>query len=140
MKAGIVLLVAGLAVGLSITSAATAGSCPPSEAAFVEENLQQVETWAQFSIFYFQHKKCDVDALRYAFTQQVAHLAANDQGMLGLSKMLAKHPQLKPMILRHLKSEAVTSDDRDQILKALDACQASQKNICRDVKKMIDFM
>ncbi|MGB4927337.1 MAG: hypothetical protein WBP25_12725 [Giesbergeria sp.] len=140
MKPGVVLLIAGLAVGLSITSAAKAGSCPASEALFVEEKLQQLETWAQFSTFYSQHKKCDVDALRYAFTQQVAHLAAKDQGMLGLSKMLAKDPQLKPMILRHLKSEAVTSDDRDQILKALDACQGRQMNICRDVKKMINSM
>ena len=60
MKPGVVLLIAGLAVGLSITSAAKAGSCPASEALFVEEKLQQLETWAQFSTFYSQHKKCDV--------------------------------------------------------------------------------
>jgi hypothetical protein len=138
MKANIALLFVELAVGLSIASSAVAGNCEAGQAALVEENLQQLESWTQFSVFYFQHKKCDVDALRYAFTQQVARLTANDQGMLGLSKMLAKNPQLKPVVLMHLKSEAVTSIDRDQILKALDACKKSEKNICRDVKKMLD--
>lgn len=111
MRIGIVLFLAVITFGLSFTSAAKPDSCQADEAKFVEENLQQLETWAQFSTFYSQHRKCDVSALRYAFTQQVAHLAANDQGMQGLAKMLAKHPQLKSPILRHLKSEAVSSDD-----------------------------
>lgn len=137
MKINVSLLVAAMAAGLSFTSLAKSNSCPPQEAAHVEETIQQVETWPQFVTFYSQHKKCDVDALRYAFTQQVAHLAANDQGLLGLSKMLAKYPRLKPKILGHLKSEAISSDDRDQILKALQACQPSQKNVCRDVRKAL---
>jgi hypothetical protein len=137
MKINVSLLVAGVAVGLSFPGLAKSNSCPPQEAARVEETIQQVETWPQFVSFYSQHKKCDVDALRYAFTQQVAHLTANDQGLLGLSKMLTKHPQLRSKILGHLKSEAVSSDNRDQILKALQACQPGQKNVCRNVRKVL---
>lgn len=137
MKISVSLFVAATTVGLGFPGLAKSNPCPPPEAAHVEEAIQQVETWPQFVTFYAQHRKCDVSALRYAFTQQVAHLAANDRGLLGLSKVLAQHPHLKPKILGHLKSEAVSSDDRDQILKALHACQPGQKNICRDVRRAL---
>lgn len=138
MKINVSLVVAAMTAGLSFTCLAKANSCPPEEAAHVEEAIQQVETWPEFVTFYSQHKKCDVDALRYAFTQQVAHLTANDQGLLGLAKMLTKYPRLKPKIFGHLKSEAISSDDHDQILKALDACQPQQKSVCRDVRRALD--
>lgn len=137
MKISVSLFIAATTVGMCIPGLAKSDPCPVTEAALVEETIQQVETWPQFVTFYAQHKKCDVSALRYAFTQQVARLAANDRGLLGLSKMLSLHPHLKPKILGHLKSEAVSSDDRDQILKELQACQPRQKNVCRDVQKAL---
>ncbi len=138
MKIGVSVFVVATAVSLCFPGLAKPNLCPPPEAQRVEEAIQQVETWPQFATFYAQHGKCDVSALRYAFTQQVAHLAANDLGLLGLSKMLAQHPYLKPKILMHLKSETVPSEDRDKILRVTDACQASQKSLCRDVKKILD--
>lgn len=138
MKISVSLVVAAMTAGLSFPGLAKSSACPAQEAKHVEETIEQVKTWPQFATFYAQHKKCDASALRYAFTQQVAHLTANDQGLLGLSKMLAQHPHLKPTILEHLKSEAVTMDDRDQILRMLQACKPGQKSVCRDVRRVFD--
>lgn len=139
MKAGIVFFVKGFLVGLSIANGASAGACSAREATFAEENIQNVKTWTEFSTFYARHKKCDVDALRYAFTQQVAQLTSNDKGMANLSKMLAKDATLKSVILWHLKSETIASTDRDQIRQALQTCKAEHKNICREIKKAIAY-
>lgn len=138
MKVGLISIIVGLTSGIGNACPATSGACTASEAAYVEQNLQSAETWSQFSRFYFLHQKCDVNALKYLFTQQIAHLTANDRGMLDLSKMLAKQPQLRPIVLKHLKSEAVTSNHREQILDALAICRVNQKVICREVKKMVD--
>ena len=138
MKFGIGFLLAATTFGCSFTSAARSDSCLTDEATFVEENLEKIETWTQFSTFYLKHRKCDVSALRYAYTQQVVHLTASDKGLVGLAKMLAKHPQLKPAIFTHWKSESVSTEDRDQILKAVDACRVRQRNICREVRKILD--
>jgi len=133
MKISITIFVASMGIGLCFPGLPKSSSCPSTAAAHVEEAIQHVESWPQFAAFYSKHRKCDVDALRYGFTQQVAHLAANDQGLLGLSKMLTKHPHLRPNILWHLKSEAVSADDREQIRKVLQFCQSNQKRVCRDV-------
>lgn len=138
MKISFSLLVALTALSQCTLGMAKSNYCSQSEAKSVEETVQQVETWPQFAAFYSKHGKCDVDALRYAFTQQVVRLAANDQGLLGLASLLAKHPYLKPIILGHLRSEAVSLDDRDQIFKALHACQSAQENICREVKNALE--
>lgn len=137
MKIRVCVCVAVTAIGMCFPALANSNPCSQQEAQRVEETIAQVETWPQFVTFYAEHKRCDVSALRYAFTQQVAHLAANDQGLLGLSKMLDQYPHLKPTILGHLKSEAVSSDDRDQIIKVLQACQSRQKKICQDVRKTL---
>lgn len=137
MKTHIYMYVAVTAIGMCFPALGNSNTCSPQEAQSVEETIAQVETWPQFVTFYAEHKRCDVSALRYAFTQQVAHLTANDQGLLGLSKVLAQHPHLKPTILGHLKSEAVSSDDRDQIIKVLQACQPRQRKICQDVRKTL---
>lgn len=138
MKIRVAVCVAATAIGLCFPAVAKSHRCSQQEAQRVEETIAQVETWPQFVAFYAEHKRCDVSALRYAFTQQVAHLAGNDQGLLGLSKMLTQYPHMKPTIFGHLKSEAVSSDDRDQILNVLQACQPKQKKICQDVRKALE--
>jgi hypothetical protein len=127
-----------LCFSASFTCAAASSACPTSKAAFVEEQLPKLATWDQFSTFYRKYKKCDVSALRYAYTQQIAHLTANDRGLTSLSKTLVKHPRLKPLILQHLKSETVTANDRDQILKNLNYCQTVRIQICRDVRNALN--
>lgn len=137
MKIRVCICVAATAIGMCFPAVASSNPCLPQEAQRVEETIAQVDTWLQFATFYAEHNRCDVSALRYAFTQQVAHLAKNDHGFLGLSKMLAQYPHLKPTILGHLKSEAISSDDLDQILKVLQACQPKQKKICQDVRRAL---
>jgi hypothetical protein len=130
MKVTAYFFAVSMALGLSATCQAGSSVCSAEEAASVEGAIQQVETWQQFATYYAAHKKCDVDALRYAFTQQIAQLTASDQGLSGLSKMLSTNPRLKSPIFRHLKSESITSDDREQILERLETCKPRQKSLC----------
>lgn len=137
MKIRVAMCVAATAIGLCCPAAGKSRPCSQQEAKLVEETIAQVETWPQFATFYAEHKGCDVSALRYAFTQQVAHLAGNDSGLVDLSRVLTQNPRLKPTVLGHLKSEAVSAEDRDQILKVLKACQPKQTKICQDVRKAL---
>jgi hypothetical protein len=138
MKIRACVYVAITAIGVCSPTQSNSKSCPPQKAQHVEETIQQIEAWSQFASFYSDYKNCDVSALRYSFTQQIAYLLVNDQGFSGLSKMLIKYPYLKPIILQHLGSEAISSDNRSEILKALQTCQSEQKEICMDIKKALD--
>ena len=138
MKIRVAVCFSAAAIGLCFPVMAKSNPCSQKEAQRVEETIAEIETWPQFVTFYAKHKNCDVSALRFAFTQQIAHLTGNDQGLLGLSKMLAQYPSLKPTILGHLRSEALSSDERDQIIEMLQACQPKQKKICEDVRKALE--
>lgn len=139
MRINVHLFVLVTVVSQCVSGVAKANPCPQFEAKRVEETIQQVETWPQFAAFYNKYKTCDVDALRYAFTQQIAHLAGDDQGLVGLAKLLARQPHLKPIVLGHLRSEAVSSEDRDRISNALRACKPAHKRVCRDVRNALEL-
>lgn len=140
MKTRYILVFVAISLSSIFNCVAAPKICSMSDAAFIEENIGNVETWHTFSVFYRQYKQCDVSALKYAFTQKIAYLAANDMGMKELKKELTNQPYLKLIIVNHLKSDSITSDEKNQILENLKQCVDKRLHICSDIKKALNSL
>lgn len=122
---------------ISLHSAAS-DACPAVRAKRVEEQLPNVESWATFVQIYEHDGVCDRSALSYAFTQAVAQLATAPGGLRAAAKSSARHPWLKAVILRHLRSEAMTEEDAERIASlAHQSCPPENKKFCSDVLKAV---
>lgn len=113
-------------------SLADAG-CPSKTAALVEQKAAEIDSWENFAAFYRQYAACDRSALSSAYTDAVVHVASKDEGLVGLSTMLKAHPKLRGVVLRHLRSEAITTDDQVKILKNTQVCGKTQRALCKSV-------
>lgn len=113
--------------------------CTSQRAKGVEEQLDLIESWQSFAVLYRRDGACDTSALSYAFTQAVAKLAAQSNGIEELSLSIKKSPWLRRVVLRHLKSDAVSQDDAARIATNVrDACHPKHKrDLCRAILKAL---
>lgn len=109
----------------------SAMGCSPRVAQYVEEKLDYLVGWREFSDFYSTYKNCDQSALSYAFTQKIAVLAQSAEAIPELGKEVRKSPVLRRAVLRHLASEAVSVDQANQIHEAVTLhCPVVEKRLC----------
>lgn len=126
--------------GLVFSSAAfSRGNCTAEKAKSVEEQIDSISTWDSFASFYALNRDCDVSALSYAFTQAIARLSADTDGIDHLAVAVRNHVWLRQTVIRHLRSEAVAREDADKILANLRAtCKHSREaNLCGDIRNAL---
>lgn len=112
--------------------------CDSATAQIVEEQLDSIRTWGQFANFYRTYSRCDRPALSYAFTQRIALLASSRSGIRELQAQIKQDPKLKGVVLEHLRSEAVSADQAEEIRRSVRSkCPRGAGHLCTEVLRAV---
>lgn len=112
--------------------------CTARIAQIVEESIEEVESWEQFSSFYKKYRMCDRPALSDGFTQKMAELAARSDGVTSLWKQTEKQRWFRAVVAKKMQSESIPLDTTEKILENLKSrCPQSAKMFCHDLRVRI---
>jgi hypothetical protein len=132
LRVGATLLVAGFALLLCASCAASANTCSAKDAQAADTAVDHLATWSAVARMLKRFGHCDDGAIAEGISEAVARLlVVNWKTLTELEKELAHDPALRPILLRHINA-TLDCDDLEQIVRlTTTSCSPASTSLCR---------